>query len=160
MFFAAVQNSRVHQSAGGEDVSGSRTNCGANHDTCSGVHLSADQRANLSGGLLPEEVVCGQALRQNEGVWGMKVNVEKGLHETAQELEKLAWLCSNSGTCPSLIVLNDALRHAAWLMRLARLGLADQAEKIRKLEEEPVLNVKAAAQEPELLSREEMRLWR
>ena len=90
----------------------------------------------------------------------MKVNIEKGLHETAQELEKLAWLCSNSGTCPSLIVLIDALRHSAWLMRLARTGLAahiTELEKIGKLEEEPVLNVKVAAQEPELLSREEIR---
>ena len=65
----------------------------------------------------------------------MKVNVEKGLHETAQELEKLAWLCSNSGTCPTLTVLNDALRHSAWLMRLARAGLAVRANRIKELEE-------------------------
>lgn len=68
----------------------------------------------------------------------MKINIEKRLHETAQELERLAWLCSNSATCPSLIALNDALRHSAWLMRLARSGLAVQADKIRELEEEEI----------------------
>ena len=66
----------------------------------------------------------------------MKINIGKRLHETAQELERLDWLCSNSATCPSLIALNDALRHSAWLMRLARSGLAVQADKIRELEEE------------------------
>jgi hypothetical protein len=39
MFFAGMQNFRVHQSAGAKDVSGNRTNCGAHHDTCPGVHL-------------------------------------------------------------------------------------------------------------------------
>ena len=65
----------------------------------------------------------------------MKVNVEKRLHETAQELEKLAWLCSNSATHPSLIELDGALRCAASLMRLAQVGLAVRADRIKKLEE-------------------------
>ena len=66
----------------------------------------------------------------------MKISIEKRLHETAQELEKLAWLSSNSATCPSLIELDSALRHSAWLMRLARAGLAYRAGKIKELEEE------------------------
>ena len=65
----------------------------------------------------------------------MKVNVEKRLHETAQELEMLARLCSNSATCPPLTELDGALRCAASLMRLARVGLAVRAGKIRELEE-------------------------
>ena len=64
----------------------------------------------------------------------MKVNIEKRLHETAQELEKLAWLCSNSTTCSPLTELDSALRHSAWVMRLARAGLDFRADKIRELE--------------------------
>ena len=65
----------------------------------------------------------------------MKVNVEKCLHETAQEHENLVRLCRDS-KIPKAADLGAVLEHSAWLMRLAHAKLNAQADKIRELEEE------------------------
>jgi hypothetical protein len=63
----------------------------------------------------------------------MKVNIEKSLHETAQEHENLVRLCLDS-KIPPAADLGAVLEHSAWLMRLAHVKLNAQADKIRELE--------------------------
>jgi len=61
----------------------------------------------------------------------VKINIEKRLREAAQRHHELARCCRNLGTCPNLIELSAEFEYSSMLMKLAKVKLAAQADKIR-----------------------------